>query len=86
MDARVDSRVPIDIKEKASKELSAHGLSISSFIRMTLTSVANDGLPKYWGIPNTKTMSSIDKAIDDMKDPHLRSANSYDELEKLLNE
>lgn len=86
MDARVDSRVPIDIKEKASKELSAHGLSISSFIRMTLTSVANDGLPKYWGIPNTKTMSSIGEAIDDMKDPHLRSANSYDELEKLLNE
>ena len=41
MDARVDSRIPVDVKEKASKELAAHGLSISSFIRMTLSSVAN---------------------------------------------
>lgn len=86
MDARVDSRVPIDVKEKASKELAAHGLSISSFIRMTLSSVANDGLPKYWGIPNTATMQSINEVIDDMKAPHLKSVSSYDELEKLLNE
>ena len=86
MDARVDSRVPVDVKEKASKELAAHGLSISSFIRMTLSSVANDGLPKYWGIPNAETMSSIDEAIDDMKKPHLKGASSYDELEKLLDE
>ena len=28
MDARVDSRIPVDVKEKASKELAAHGLSI----------------------------------------------------------
>lgn len=86
MDARVDSRVPVDVKEKASKELAAHGLSISGFIRMTLSSVANDGLPKYWGIPNVETMASIDEAIDDMKSPHLKSASSYDELEKLLDE
>lgn len=86
MDARVDSRVPVDVKEKASKELAAHGLSISSFIRMMLSSVANDGLPKYWGIPNAETISSIDEAIDDMKKSHLKSASSYDELAKLLNE
>ena len=29
MDARVDSRIPVDVKEKASKELAAHGLSQS---------------------------------------------------------
>ena len=70
MDSRVDSRIPVDVKERASKELAAHGLSISSFIRMMLSSVANDGLPKYWGIPNTETMSSIDEVMDDMKKPH----------------
>jgi DNA-damage-inducible protein J len=86
MDARVDSRVPIEIKKKASKELAAHGLSISSFIRMTLSSVANDGLPKYWGIPNVQTMSSIDEAVDDLNTHKLKSASSYDELEKLLDE
>lgn len=86
MNARVDSRIPVEIKEKASKELAAHGLSISSFIRMTLSSVSNDGLPKYWGIPNAETMASIDEAIDDLKEPKLESASSLDELEKLLNE
>jgi DNA-damage-inducible protein J len=33
MDVRVESWVPVDVKDKASKELAAHGLSISSFIR-----------------------------------------------------
>ena len=86
MDARVDSRIPVDIKEKAGKELAAHGLSISSFIRMTLASVANDGLPKHWGIPNAETMSSINEAVDDLKNPQLTGASSYNELEKLLDE
>ena len=86
MDARVDSRVPIEVKEKASKELEAHGLSISSFIRMTLSSVANDGLPKYWGIPNAETMSAIEEATEDIKNPHLKAASTYDELENLLDE
>ncbi|WP_283621041.1 type II toxin-antitoxin system RelB/DinJ family antitoxin [Limosilactobacillus avium] len=86
MDERVESWVPVDVKEKASKELAAHGLSISSFIRLTLSSVANDGLPKYWGIPNAETMSSINEAVDDFKDYQLKDASSYDDLEKLLNE
>lgn len=35
---------------------------------------------------NAETMLSINEAIDDMKKPHLKSASSYDELEKLLDE
>ena len=86
MDARVDSRVPVDIKQKASKVLADHGLSLSAYIRMVLTSVANDGLLKYWGIPNMKTMSSIEEAVDDLKTHKLEGATSYTELEKLLDE
>lgn len=86
MDTRVGIRVPVDVKEKASKELAAHGLSISSFIRMTLSAVANDGLPKYWEIPNAETMSSINEAVDDLSNHKLKGASSYDELEKLLDE
>lgn len=86
MDARVDSRIPEDIKLKANKVLADHGLTISSFIRIALTSVANDGLPKYWGIPNTGAMKGILEAADDIKAPHLKGANSYEELEKLLDE
>lgn len=86
MDARVNSRVPVEVKEKASKELADHGLSISSFIRMTLSSVAKDGFPKYWGIPNAETMASINEAMDDIKNPHLKSASTRKELEDLLDE
>ena len=86
MDARVNSRVPVDVKEKASKELAAHGLSISSFIRIALSSVANDGLPKYWGIPNAETMPSINEAVDDLSTHKLKGVSSYNELEKLLDE
>lgn len=86
MDARVNSRIPEDVKKQANKVLADHGLSISSFIRIALTSVARDGLPKYWGIPNTETMASLDEAIEDIKDPHLKGASSYEELEKLLDE
>lgn len=86
MDARVDSRIPAEIKEQASKELAEHGLSISTYIRMVLTSVAKDGLPKYWGVPNSRTMAAINEVIDDIKDPHLKAASTYEELEKLLDE
>ena len=86
MDARVDSRIPAEIKEQASKELANHGLSISTYIRMVLTSVAKDGLPKYWGIPNTETMSSINEVADDLNNHHLKGAHSRQELENLLNE
>lgn len=41
--------------------------------------VVNDGL-----IPNAKTMSSINEAVDDLNDRKLKGASSYDELEKLL--
>lgn len=37
-------------------------------------------------IPNKETMFSIYEAIDDMFDHHLRTASSYEELEKILDE
>lgn len=86
MDARIDSRVPLEVKEKASKELAAHGLSISAFVRMMLSSIATDGFPTSWGIPNAETMASLNEAIDDLNNPHLKAASSFNELEDLLNE
>ncbi|WP_261787649.1 type II toxin-antitoxin system RelB/DinJ family antitoxin [Lactobacillus taiwanensis] len=73
-------------KKKQVKKLAAHGLSISSFIRMTLSSVAKDGFPKYWEILNIETMVSIEEAVDDMDNPKLKYASSFEELESMLNE
>lgn len=37
-------------------------------------------------IPNKESMESIFEAIDDMKNHHLKSAENYEELEKILEE
>ena len=50
--ARIEARIDGTIKSKAKDVLANHGLTISDFIRMTLTTVAHDGLPKYYSIPN----------------------------------
>ena len=53
-EARVSARIDQETKNKAEEVLSKHGLSISEFIRMNLTTVANQGLPDYYGLPNDK--------------------------------
>lgn len=45
--------------------------------------LADPALPKYWDIPNVKTMNSIEEAIDTNK---LEGTMSYPELEKPLDE
>lgn len=37
-------------------------------------------------IPNKESMESIFEAIDDIKDHHLKSAENYEKLEKILEE
>ena len=48
--ARIEARIDGTIKSKAKDVLANHGLTISDFMRMTLTTVAHDGLPKYYSI------------------------------------
>lgn len=86
MDARVDSRIPIDVKKRAAQELEKHGMSLSEYVRMMLTSVANYGLPSDWGIPNAETIASLNEAIDDLSHSKSKGASSYSELEEQLNE
>lgn len=50
--ARIEARIDGTIKSKAKDVLANHGLTIFDFMRMTLTTVAHDGLSKYYSIPN----------------------------------
>lgn len=86
MEERVNSRIPADIKARAGQVLADHGLSISTFIRLALTSVAKEGLPVNWGIPNSDSMASILEMADDLNDPRLPGMTTVDELEAALNE
>lgn len=84
---RVDARIDPEIKKRAQDELSRHGLSMSEFIRIVVTSVANDGLPKHFGIPNEVVNKSLMEMIDDLSDQKkLPHAHNLQELEKLLND
>lgn len=62
-----------------------HGLTISDFMRMTLTTVAHDGLPKYYSIPNRQLKNSIQEVIDDLSGKEkLPEARNLKELDQLL--
>lgn len=85
-EARVSARIDQETKNKAEEILSKHGLSISEFIRMNLTTVANQGLPNYYGLPNETTMKAIYEVVDMIKNKDGKSARSFEELEELLSE
>ncbi|WEV37100.1 type II toxin-antitoxin system RelB/DinJ family antitoxin [Lactobacillus sp. ESL0677] len=87
--ARIEARIDPSIKAKASKELEKHGLSISDFVRMSLTEVATEGLPKQYVIP--KLSATVQASLAEIKadmngTKKLPKAHSYEELMELLNE
>ena len=71
------------IKSKAKDVLANHGLTISDF--MPLTTVAHDGLPKYYSIPNRQLKNSIQEVIDDLSGKEkLPEAGKLKELDQLF--
>lgn len=42
-------------------------------------------LKQHSEIPNSTTMEAINEVIADLKNPKLTAANSYEELERILN-
>lgn len=48
--ARIEARIDGTIKNKAKVVLDNHSMTISDFMRMTLTKVANEGLSQYYPI------------------------------------
>ena len=84
--ARIEARIDPAIKNKAKTVLASHGLTISEFVRMTVTTVANQVLPKYYSLPNQELSSSLEEMLDDLsRKEKLPEAHNFKELEKLLN-
>ncbi|MHA5135022.1 type II toxin-antitoxin system RelB/DinJ family antitoxin [Oenococcus oeni] len=85
--SRIDTRIDPMIKKKAEKQLTQHGLTMSEFIRMVVTTVAKDGLPEHYGFPNDQVVKSLAEVTDDLAGTKkLKNAASKQELERLLNE
>lgn len=82
--SRITARINEEVKERAEIELERYGLNVSDFVRIAITTVANDGLPKYYGIPNAVVKESILEMAEDLSEKQLQSADNAKDLEKLL--
>lgn len=82
--SRITARINKDVKERAEIELERHGLNVSDFVRIAVTTVANDGLPKYFGLPNATVNESIIEMAEDISKDQLQDADNAKDLEKLL--
>lgn len=85
--ARIEVRIDNDTKIKALSRLQNTGLTLSDYLRASVSTLANEGLPKGFGAPNAEVLTSINEAIDDMDhSKSLPTAHTYRELDHLLND
>jgi len=84
--SRINTRIDPAIKKKAQEQLAQHGLTMSEFMRVVVTTVANNGLPQYYGFPNKQVDRSLTEVAEDLSGTkELKSATNKQELEQLLN-
>lgn len=85
--AKISPRIDLETKERAQKQLAQHGLTMSEFMRVMVTTIANQGLPRYYGFPNEQVIKSVNEVKDDLAGTKpLEGADGKATLEKLLNE
>lgn len=85
--ATVSVRINPDVKKRAIEKLAKSGLSLSDYTRIAIRSVANDGLPKYFGIPNSEVLGAVNEMIDDATGKkHMPEAHDLNELKERLND
>lgn len=61
---RINSRINAEIKLKAQKELEKNGLTISEYVRIVLTGVAEHGLPDNFALPNMAVNDAVLEMVD----------------------
>ena len=75
-DTVVRVRIDTETKDRATKALSAMGLTVSDFIRMALVRVAHDqAVPFLVKVPNALTMETL-RASDKGEDLHAATDTS----------
>ncbi|MFT8406922.1 MAG: type II toxin-antitoxin system RelB/DinJ family antitoxin [Liquorilactobacillus nagelii] len=85
--SRINTRIDPVIKKKAQEQLAQHGLTMSEFMRIVVTTVANNGLPQYYSFPNNQVVRSLAEVSENLAGTtDLKSATNKQELEQLLNE
>ncbi|MCV3739899.1 type II toxin-antitoxin system RelB/DinJ family antitoxin [Lentilactobacillus hilgardii] len=85
--ARIEARIDDETKRKAVAELKKHRITLSAFVKAQVATVANEGLPPYYSMPNVKKDKAVQEIADDLTGKKkLKGSTSSDDLERLLNE
>lgn len=83
--ARIEVRIDDDVKEKAVAELTKHQITLSAFVKAQVATVASDGLPRYYSMPNVEQNKAIQEIADDITGKKkLPGDTNSDELEQRL--
>lgn len=83
--ATISVRIDPAIKAAAIDNLAKAGLSLSDYARIVITAAARDGVPKYFGMPNTQVLAAIDEMIADKSGKKkMASASSVEDLKNQL--
>jgi len=82
---RINSRINAKIKIKAQKELEKNGLTISEYVRIVLTGVAEHGLPDNFALPNMAVNDAILEMVDTKaKQQSLPGGTTLNDFERSL--
>lgn len=85
--ARIEARIDEETKKKAIAELQKHQITLSEFVQAQVATVALDGLPPYYSMPNAGQDKAIQEIADDLTGKQkLPGVTTPDDLERLLNE
>ncbi|WP_143462149.1 type II toxin-antitoxin system RelB/DinJ family antitoxin [Levilactobacillus enshiensis] len=82
---RVSTRISKSVKVKAQANLEKRGLTIAEYMRIVLSSVAENGLPTNFGQPNQEVLDSIHEMIDAKANDNLLPGGTVEEFERKLN-
>ena len=61
INGRFDIRINPRIKAKAQKQLKKHGITLTEYIRSNLTTIANYGLPRNFGLNDAEEIKYEDR-------------------------
>ncbi len=84
--ARIETRIDDDVKKKAVAELKKHQITLSAFVKAQVATVALEGLPPYYSMPNVDQDEAIQEIANDLTgEKEVKGATNSEDLERLLN-
>lgn len=82
----VDVRISHSVKLKAKTNVEKSGLTLSEYVRIVLTGVAENGLPDDFALPNKQVVESIAQFVDSLEGETPLDGGTVEDFERHLNE